>query len=279
MTSMPSGTRSGSTQRRHSKQHHSKGELFLAIGRTLVILGFSGGLAWEMTRPIWLLRQPSQVVISGNHLLSASAIRSLLPLSYPQSLLKIQPASLAHVLVTQPAIANANVTRQLFPVSITVQVSERVPVAIALRQGSLSSNSVPTRSTGLLDETGVWIPLKSYMALSNTPQLPSLKVIGVPDQYRSYWSQLYQAVIHSPTKIFEIDCQDPANLKLKTELGIVYLGPYSSQLAEQFNVLARMRQLPAHVNLSQIAYINLKNPRLPLVQMQQTAQPISFNTP
>ncbi|MBV8885455.1 MAG: FtsQ-type POTRA domain-containing protein [Chroococcidiopsidaceae cyanobacterium CP_BM_RX_35] len=280
MTSLPSGTRSGSIQRRRPRQRQPRIELFQTFLQTLVILGLSGGLVWEMTRPIWVLRQSSQVVILGNHLLSAQAIRSLLPLSYPQSLLKIEPAALSYVLAAQPAIAGANVTRQLFPPGITVQVSERVPVAITLRQGSLDSDSIPLKaSMGLLDEDGVWIPLRSYMALSRTSQLPNLKVIGSPEQYHSYWAQLYQILIHSPTKISGIDCQDPANLILKTELGIVELGPYSSQLAEQLNVLARMQQLPTRVSLSQIAYINLKNPKLPLVQMKQTANPASVNTP
>ncbi|MBV9387936.1 MAG: FtsQ-type POTRA domain-containing protein [Chroococcidiopsidaceae cyanobacterium CP_BM_ER_R8_30] len=280
MTSIPSGTRSRLSQRRHPPQLKPRVELFQTFWRTLVILGLSSGLAWEMTRPIWVLRQSSQIVILGNHLLSAQAIRSLLPLSYPKSLLKVEPAALAHVLVAQPAIANANVTRQLFPPGITVQVRERVPVAIALRQGSLDSDTTSIKaSMGLLDEDGVWIPLRSYLALSRTSQLPSLKVIGSPEQYHSYWAQIYQTVIHSPIKISEIDCQDPANLMLKTELGIVHLGPYSSQLAEQLDVLARMRQLPTHVSLSQIAYINLKDPRHPLVQMKQTMKPISADSP
>jgi cell division protein FtsQ len=103
--------------------------------------------------------------------------------------------------------------------------------------------------------------------------LPKLKVIGSPEYYRSYWTPLYQVVSRTPVKVMEIDCQEPANLILKTELGIVHLGPYTPQLAEQLKVLAKMRQLSKKMNSSQIAYIDLKNPATPLVQMNQTPIP------
>jgi cell division protein FtsQ len=59
--------------------------MFQAVWRTLA----AGGL-WAVwfgaTQPIWILRESNQVVILGTHLLSAQAIRSILPLSYPKSL-------------------------------------------------------------------------------------------------------------------------------------------------------------------------------------------------
>ncbi len=279
MTSIPSSSRSDSTQRRRTSHRHRQVKL-QALWRTLAVSGLLGGLVWGTTTPIWVLRQSNQIVISGNHLLSAKAIRSLLPLSYPQWLVRIEPAVIVRSLEAQPAIADAKVTRQLFPPGLTVQVKERVPVAIAILGGSLSSSRpIPKASMGLLDENGVWIPLESYTALSSTLESPSLKVIGTPEQYRSYWIQLYQAVVHSPIKVFEIDCQDPANLILRTELGIVHLGPYSPQLAEQLSVLAQIRKLPAQVNPSQVAYISLKNPKSPSVQMHQTTKPVNSDLP
>jgi len=131
----------------------------------------------------------------------------------------------------------------------------------------------------LLDENGVFMSIQSYTSLSNTTEFPSLKVVGLPEQYRPYWSHLYQAVSHSPIKVAEIDCQEPANLILKTELGIVHLGPYSSRLPEQLKVLAGMRQLPAHLNPSQLAYIDLKNPDYPSVQMNQSNDNVKSATP
>lgn len=77
----------------------------------------------------------------------------------------------------------------------------------------------------------------------------------------------------------EIDCQNPANLILKTELGNVHLGVIGSQLPEQIKVLAQMRHLSAKLNSGQIEYIDLKNPEFPLVQMNQEDQKLTPKTP
>jgi cell division protein FtsQ len=127
---------------------------------------------------------------------------------------------------------------------------------------------------GLVDEQGVWMPLEKYTALNRSVKLPTLKVIGPPQHYRPYWSELYQVVIHSPVKVFQIDCQDPANLILKTELGNVHFGAYSSRFAYQLSVLDRMRQLPSYLNTSQIVYIDLKNPDSPSIQMTTINAPV-----
>ena len=67
----------------------------------------------------------------------------------------------------------------------------------------------------------------------------------------------------------EINFQDPTNLILKTELGNVHLGSPSNRLTEQIQALVQMRRLPNEVNPSNIDYIDLKNPAIPLVQMNQ----------
>lgn len=273
MTSVPSISQSELLQRRQRLRRTRRLKLFLSFGRTLAISSILGGLVWGTTRPIWMLRESNQIIISGNQRLSKQAVQSLLPLSYPQSLLQIEPEAIARSLELQPTIADATVTRQLFPPRINVQIKERVPVAIALTKLLKGrSSATPKASVGLLDQSGVWIPIQSYSSQSNTLKLPNLKVIGFPEQYRGYWTQLYQTVIHSSVKVTEIDCTDPANLILKTELGIVHLGPYSPRLTEQIKLLAQMRQLPAQLKSSQIAYINLKNPDIPSVQMNQSKE-------
>jgi cell division protein FtsQ len=69
--------------------------------------------------------------------------------------------------------------------------------------------------------------------------------------------------------VFEVDWQNPGNLILTTELGAVHLGPYSSRIAEQLTVLDKMRQLPKQLDLSQIAYIDLKNPTSPMIHIPE----------
>jgi cell division protein FtsQ len=241
----------------------------LQVGwQTLTAGTLAWGLVWVTCRPAWVIHQPEQVVIEGNQLLSAGTIRSLLPISYPQSLLRLQPEVMAKQLESQAPIAKAAVRRHLFPAGLVVTVKERYPVALTVPAASpLASPSDPSR-LGVLDENGWWVPLQSYTSLERSLQLPGLKVIGNPDQYRPDWPPLYAAVSRSPVKVSQIDWQDPANLILKTELGTVHLGPYSSKFVEQLKVLDRMRQLPKHPRYSQIVYIDLKNPASPAVKMR-----------
>ena len=279
MTSIASVSQEQLTTRRKKLRRARRIKSVQALWRSLFVGGMASGLVWTLTLPDWVIRQPEQVVIEGNHFLSAKSIRSLLPLSYPSSLLRVQPQAIAKSLESQAPIAQATVTRQLIPPGLTIQVKERQPVAIA--QGTVPSkvqSRGSTTQTGLLDAQGVWIPESSYTALEKNLELPTLKVIGSPTQYHPYWSELYQAVSHSPVKVFEIDWRNPANLILKTELGNVHLGPYSTRLSEQLAVLDRMRELPSHIQPGKIAYINLQNPDLPAIQMIQGNDSSSAST-
>lgn len=336
-------------------------KIIQATWQTVAISSLASGLLWLAVQPIWVLKDPHEVVISGNQLLSDEDVQSLLVLSYPQSLWRIQPSRLAESLKNQPIIEQAYVSRRLFPPGLIVQIKERVPVAIALdkRSSSLvgsaanpSTSVVPSKAkplspihptgeqptvddlsgsdgknqstspkssqkitfssnkerqeqtnsqtslftqtskeqknsdtdkktevVGLLDFSGVWMPLEKFTLLHSSIRLPDLKVIGSPEQYRPYWTELYQALNQSSVKVMEIDCQDPTNLILKTELGTVHLGTPSFHLSEKIRVMAQMRHLPVQLNLSQIEYIDLKNPEYPLVQMNHKKPQGSPQTP
>ncbi len=260
-------------QRRQKIRRQRQIKFIQAIWRTLAISGIAGGLLWVALQPIWVLDTPKQIVIkSGDQLLSEAAIQSLLVISYPQSLWRIQPDAIADSLEQQPTIAQATVTRRLFPPGLNIEIQERVPVAIAHSPQKQSP-------VGLLDATGVLIPLEKYTLVNPQIRLPNLKVVGSPEQYRSYWSQLYPSLTQSPVKITEIDGQDPTNLILKTELGNVHLGAITPQLTEQIQILAQMRYLSAKIDFSQIKYIDLKNPASPLVHMNQSNAKLNSQSP
>jgi cell division protein FtsQ len=279
MANIASVSQTELTTRRKKLRRARRIKSFQSLWRSLLAGGMATSLVWAITLPNWVIRKPEQIVIEGNHFLSSKTIRSLLPLSYPHSLLQVQPQAIAKSLESQAPIVKATVSRQLMPPGLTIQVVERKPVAIAQAPTSQNAKtSNPTSSSGLLDEQGVWLPKSSYTQLEQSPELPTLKVIGSNAQYRPYWSEVYQAVIHSAVKVFEIDWQDPSNLILKTELGNVHFGPYSSRFSEQLGVLDRMRELPTHIQQSKIAYIDLKNPDFPAIQMTKGNETLNPST-
>ncbi|QSJ16013.1 FtsQ-type POTRA domain-containing protein [Nostoc sp. UHCC 0702] len=268
-------------QRRKKLRRQRQLKIIQAIWRSFAISGLAGGLLWVALQPIWVLKAPKQIVMkSGNQVLSQGAIESLLTLSYPQSLWRIQPSAIADSLKQQPGIAQATVSRRLFPPGLIIEIQQRVPVAIAQSDKTRNTDTGKKQlSTGLIDATGVWIPLEKYKLVNPSVKLPTLKVIGLPEKYRQYWSQLYPALNQSSVKVTEVDCQDPTNLILKTEIGNVYLGAPSPQLPEQIKVLAQMRNLPTKINTSQIEYIDLKNPESPLVHVIQKAPEVKSQNP
>ncbi|NES97761.1 MAG: FtsQ-type POTRA domain-containing protein [Desertifilum sp. SIO1I2] len=253
------------TRRQHLRKSR-RIKIVQTIWRSAVVSGIAGGVVWVTTLPGWVIRQSEQVAIAGNQFLSTQAIRSLLPIDYPQSLFRLEPYNIANTLEAKGPIAAARVNRQLFPPRLTVQVTERHPVAVAIAPtGHQPSQNA---SVGLLDEQGVWMPQESYTALNQSFPLPTLKIVGKPDTYRLHWREVYPIVHRSPIGISTIDWQDPNNLKLDTELGVVHLGPYSPKFEQQIKTLDQMRQLSERVNPAQIAYIDLKNPAAPMLQLR-----------
>lgn len=269
MTIITSVSQAQLATRRQKLRRSRRLKVFRTLWQTLAIGTIASGVTWAIVQPGWVIRQSDRVAISGNEFLSTEAIRALLPIEYPQSLFRLKPQQIAIALESKAPIASATVSRQLFPPRLTIEVSERYPVAIALPPTN-PSNSSPDSSTppGLLDEQGVWMPMDSYSSLDRSFPLPTLKIVGALEQYRHHWSEVYQVLSRCSVKIWEIDWQNPRNIILKTELGIVHIGSYGSQFADQLNVLAQMRQLPERVNESEIAYIDLKNPVLPSIQMR-----------
>ncbi|MFN6571874.1 cell division protein FtsQ/DivIB [Dendronalium sp. ChiSLP03b] len=268
-------------QRRKKLRRQRQMKIIQAIWRTFAISGLASGLLWVAIQPIWVLNAPKQIVVkSGNRVLPEGSIQSLLRLSYPQSLWRIQTSAIAASLKQQPTIAQATVRRRLFPPGLIIEIQQRVPVAVAQSSKARNTNTAKKQvSAGLVDASGVWMPLEKYKLVNPNAKLPSLKVIGLPEQYRQYWSQLYPTLSQSSVKVTEIDCQDPTNLILKTELGNVYLGAPSPQLPQQIKVLAQMRQLSAKINPSQIEYIDLKNPESPLVHVNQNNRKVNSLNP
>lgn len=295
MASFSSVSQSELGKRRKELRRSRKVKFFQRCWQTIAVSCLAGGLIWVSTRPGWVIYEPEQVEIEGNQFLSAQTVRSLLPLKYPQSLMRLQPQAIAEKLESAAPIAKATVTRHLLPAGLTVRVKERYPVALS--QLTTPGEPVPNpkavkpaadaiapkpetaSNLGVLDKNGWWTPLKSYTSLDRTLPLPTLKVIGNPDLYRNDWPSLYQELSRSPVKVSEIDWQDPANLILKTELGTVHLGPYSSKFAAQLGALDKMRQLPKHPRYSQIDYIDLKNPQSPAIKVQSAKVPAPTKTP
>jgi cell division protein FtsQ len=277
MTDISSISRSELAARRQKLRRQRRWRILQVSWQVLSISGLAIGAIWVATLPDWVVRDPAQVEIEGNKILTTDTIRSLLAIKYPQFLLAIEPTAIAKRLEdSQAPIAEAHVTRRLFPPGITVHIQERYAVAVVYmipppvapkpkQKPAPPADPVPV---SLLDDRGYIISYEKYVSLNKSRNLPTLKVFGMQEQYRSQWESLYKLVSQSPVKISEINWREPGNLILQSELGTVHLGSYTpARLTEQLQALDRMRKLPEQVKVEQIEYIDLNQPKTPQVKM------------
>lgn len=257
------------SRRQELKSKRRLKTLLVAL-RTLLITSLAGGTFWLVTLPDWVIRNSDEIEIEGNQFLSVEEIRSLIPLSYPQPLLQLSIEELTEKLKAKAPFEDISISRTIIPPSITIKIEERQPVAMAFAPVSSSPNhKAQVVKVGYLDAKGILVPKEFYQdASARGLKIPIFKVIGFPEQYLPYWEQLYGLINQFELKITEIDWQDPNNLILKTELGKVYLGAYTSKLPQQLTVLAKMKQLPEKVHPSQIIYIDLSDPQWPSIKQK-----------
>jgi cell division protein FtsQ len=229
----------------------------LKVSWQVLLLGsIVGGVIWGVTRPDWTISKPQQVSVAGNKSLTESAVRNMLGLRYPASLLHIEPQALNAKLLSQGSVIKATVHRELIPPRLYVQIRDRLPVAVVDR----SINSKVTK--GLLDETGQWLPLTSYSLKAD--QIPKLRLIA--SQSCPGWSELYRAIQQSPVQINEVDCQDPLHLTLVTEIGMVRIGEFDrTKIYKQLQRAHELRNWQQSTPLKN-AIVDLENPQSPKLQ-------------
>ena len=269
MSNLSSISRKHLQTRRHTLRRQRRHFIGKVIWRFLALSGLTAGVFWGTTRPVWLIQDSSQINVSGNTLLSETTVHELIPLDYPQPLLKVEPEHLANQLQNRAPIVSAKISRQLLPPRLNVEIQEREPVALVLPVGeaSVQAKGIDFLPAGLIDAEGAWMPKSSFLLAEGTLELPQLRLRGLQSQYRKHWPQVYKQIRQSPVKIHEIDWRDSSNLVLQTELGVVYLGPLTPNLGQQLTTLDKMRNLPDQLDDREVAHIDLTTASMPSISI------------
>ena len=240
-------------------QQQNRKRVQISLWRCLLVGGLvTSGFAM-MVSPYWKIKNSSQIILEEDIQVTKSTIYSLLELDYPQWLWAIPSNQLSDNLKSIPPIADAVVTKQIFPPQMKVSLQERIPVATALSEGKI----------GFLDADGVWLDANFYRHDKDSQNfsLPSVKVINFQTKYREIWAEIYRLSARYPViELKELRWDEVEHLYLKTNIGKVYLGSDSSLLAQQFQVLARFPQLSTQKNLTEVDYLDLSNPKIPFIQ-------------
>ncbi len=256
-------------QRRRKLRQQRRVNALRSLWRLGCMCGILGGVVWATNQSYWTISTPSQVRIQGNRYLSEAAIRSMLAIRYPQSLLQLEPSRLSAKLLATGSISNVRIDRALLPPHVTVQLQDRPPVAQVIRD-----EVQPPQA--FIDDLGVKTPIASYL-VSIQQSAPKLRLIqperGICGVSSLGWQYLHRAISRSPVVIGIIDCQDPKNLRLRTEVGHISLGslgnleraPERERLNHQLKQLDRLRDWQKN-RRGQFNYLDLGDPDHPILQ-------------
>lgn len=229
----------------------------IALWRSCLVVSCALSLGLIATLPYWKIQHQSQIYLSGNKLVGKNPLYTALEFTYPQSIWSINSVKLTQKIESIPAIKVARIDKQIVPPKLTIHLQERIPVAIATSLGKV----------GFLDIDGEWIPQKLYENTSHDFSLPKLAVLNYQPQYRQSWKNIYQLIsLYPELKISEIQWNNSGSLFVQTNLGRVFLGSDSSILEQQFKIMSRLQNLPEYIEQRKIAYIDLSNPQLTLIQ-------------
>ncbi|MDJ0573208.1 MAG: FtsQ-type POTRA domain-containing protein [Pleurocapsa sp. MO_192.B19] len=231
--------------------------LRIAFWRSCLVMLCAVSLCLMTTSSYWQIKDRSQIQISGEKLASKNTVYTALNFAYPQFIWTVNGLDLTQKIESIPSIATAKLNKQLIPPALIISLQEKVPVALASSQGKV----------GFLDSEGEWIAQEFYANIDVDFSLPKLKVINYQPQYQQFWNSIYQLIsLYPELQINQLQWNQAGNLFLYTKLGKVFLGSDLSRLKEQFKIMLKLQNLPNYLERSQVAYIDLSNPDLNLIQ-------------
>ena len=236
----------------------------IALWRSCFMLSCILGLGFLSNSSLWKIKNISQVRFDGNQLVAPQTIHDALDFTYPQLIWTIEVESLARKVESIPSVKIANVNRQIVPPQLIVSLQEKIPIAIATSQGKM----------GFLDINGEWIGQEFYTNIDNGRSvdfnLPKLIVHNYHSSYRQSWIDLYRLIsLYPELKINKVRWNHSGNLFLQTKIGKVALGikgTNSSRLEKQFEIMLKLQNLNDRINRDRIAYIDLSNPNVNVIQ-------------
>jgi cell division protein FtsQ len=246
--------------RRRKLQQQRRVETVKSSWRLVCMSAILVGSIWIVSQTDWKISRAEQIQVQGNQYLTDQTIRSILAIPYPKLIMELAPEELTAKLIAKGSIASAKIDRSLLPPRLIVQIQDLPPVA----------GIIPTENTeaqAFVDERGRQLPMSSYQP-TVWQSLPRLRLMLPTAGICPEWTQLYQTMNTSPVAIGIIDCRNPQNLFLQTEIGKVRLGASGdkSRLTAQIQQLDRLRNWQQETDPANVDYLDLENPDSPRFQ-------------
>jgi cell division protein FtsQ len=257
---VPPTSKTPPKQRRRQLQQQRRVETVKSSWRLVCMSAILGGSIWVVSQTDWKISRDEQIQVQGNQYLTDRTVRSILAIPYPKLIMELAPAELTAKLMAKGSISSAKIDRRLLPPRLIVQIQDLPPVA-----GIIDTENSEARA--FVDERGRQVSVSSYQP-TVWQSLPKLRLMLPTTGICPDWTQLYQMINASPVAIGMIDCHNPQNLFLQTEIGKVRLGASrdKSRLTAQIQQLDRLRNWQKDTNPTNVDYLDLENPDSPRFQ-------------
>jgi cell division protein FtsQ len=229
----------------------------IALWRSCLLVSCILSLGFLSVLPLWKIKDQDQIMLNGQKKVAPETVYNVLKFPYPQLIWVVDISSLTQKVESIPSVEAAGINRQILPPRLIISLQERVPVALAISKGRM----------GFLDVGGKWVAQEFYTNIEHNFNLPKLVVHNYQSRHQKSWITLYELIsLYPELKIKEIQWNHLGNLFLQTKMGRVSLGTNPSRLEKQFEIMLKLQNLGDRININQIAYIDLSNPDVNLIQ-------------
>ena len=254
-------------ERRRRLRQERRQERLIQLWRLVFFLLTATGLSWLLLTLGWSLRSASQIQISGSQRMDETVVVNAAGLSFPQSLLSLEPGEIETKLMQELPVQEVSVQRRLLPPGLNIQLVERRPVAAATRMGPKGIER------GMVDREAQWMPMD--MAKQGEKPASAVKIEGWISSRRAVIARILQEQdrLGRPLKTIVVEPAGGINLRIET-LGLVYLGANDALLDQQFQTIAQLNQsLPPGLRGSTSEGLDLSDPGQPELKLRPAPNP------
>ena len=254
-------------ERRRRLRQERRQERLIQLWRLVFFLLTATGLSWLLLTLGWSLRSASQIQISGSQRMDENVVVKAAGLSFPQSLLGLEPGQIETKLMQELPVQEVSVQRRLLPPGLDIQLVERRPIAAASRMGP---NGI---ERGMVDREAQWMPMD--MAKRGEKPASAVKVEGWISNRRAVIARILQQrdLLGRPLKTILVKPAGDVSLRIET-LGLINLGANETLLEQQFKTIAQLTQsLPPDLRGTSNEGLDLSDPSQPELKLRPAPTP------
>ena len=254
-------------ERRRRLRQERRQERLIQLCRLVFFLLTATGLSWLLLTLGWNLRSASQIQISGSQRMDENVVVKAAGLSFPQSLLSLEPGEIESKLMQELPVQEVSVQRRLLPPGLDIQLVERRPIAAASRMGPKGIER------GMVDREAQWMPMD--MAKQGEKPASAVKVEGWISNRRAVIARILQQrdQLGRPLKTIVVEPAGDVSLRIEM-LGLIYLGSNEALIDQQFKTIAQLTQsLPPNLRGTFNEGLDLSAPSQPELKLRPAPKP------